>query len=343
MRVGILDQSPVRSGGTPADAVHETLELARAADRWGFHRYWLAEHHSTPGLAGASPEVLIAQVAAVTSRIRVGSGGVMLPHYSALKVAEQFRMLETLHPGRIDLGIGRAPGSDQRTARILRYGAGTLGIDHYPRQIQDLVAFLHDDLAAEHPWRGVHAMPSGPSVPELWLLGSSDESALLAAQLGQAFCFAHFINEHGGAEVTRAYRARFCPSPDLAAPRSSVAVFAVCAETEDEARRLARSRDLFIVRLYTGRPAPYPSVEEAERYPYNAQELAIAQHAARRSVVGTPDQVRERLLAMAADYQADELVVVTITHDFKARLRSYELLAAAFELPGATAPEEMTP
>jgi luciferase family oxidoreductase group 1 len=177
----------------------------------------------------------------------------MLPHYSALKVAEQFRMLETLHPGRIDLGVGRAPGSDQRTARILRYGAGPLGIEHYPRQIQDLVAFLHDDLAAEHPWRGVHAMPSGPSVPELWLLGSSDESGLLAAQLGQAFCFAHFINEHGGAEVTRAYRARFCPSPDLPAPRSSVAIFAVCAETEDEARRLARSRDLFIVRLYTGR------------------------------------------------------------------------------------------
>jgi luciferase family oxidoreductase group 1 len=198
--------------------------------------------------------------------------------------------------------------------------------------VQDLIAFLHDDLPPEHPWRGVHAMPSGPSAPELWLLGSSDESALLAAELGQAFCFAHFINEQGGAEVTRAYRARFRPSPDLSAPRSSVAVFAVCAETEAEARRLARSRDLFIVRLYTGRPAPYPSVEEAERYPYNAQELAIAQHASRRSVVGTPEQVRERLLGMVADFQADELIVVTITHDFKARLRSYELLAEAFGL-----------
>ena len=334
MRVGILDQSPVRSGGTPADAVHETLELARAAERWGYYRYWLAEHHSTPGLAGTSPEVLIAQVAAITSHIRVGSGGVMLPHYSALKVAEQFRMLETLHPGRIDLGIGRAPGSDQRTARVLRHGVGALGIEHYPRQIQDVVAFLHDDLPADHPWRGVHAMPSGAGMPEVWLLGSSDESALLAAVLGQSFCFAHFINEHGGAEVTRAYRARFCPSPDLAAPRSSVAVFAVCADSEEEARRLARSRDLFIVRLYTGRPGAYPSVEEAERYPYNAQEAAIAQHASRRSVVGTPEQVRERLLAMAAEYEADELILVTITHDFKARLRSYELLAEAFDLPG---------
>jgi luciferase family oxidoreductase group 1 len=183
-------------------------------------------------------------------------------------------------------------------------------------------------------------MPAGAGMPEVWLLGSSDESALLAAQLGQAFCFAHFINEQGGAEVTRAYRARFCASPDLAAPRSSVAVFAVCAESEEQARRLARSRDLFIVRLYTGRPGPYPSVEEAERYPYNAQEAAIAQHASRRSVVGTPEQVRERLLAMAADYQADELIVVTITHDFKARLRSYELLAEAFDL---SADKEMTP
>jgi luciferase family oxidoreductase group 1 len=334
MRVGILDQSPVRSGGTPAEAIHETLELARAADRWGYHRYWLAEHHSTPGLAGASPEVLIAQVAGVTSRIRVGSGGVMLTHYSALKVAEQFRMLETLFPGRIDLGIGRAPGSDQRTARVLRHGPGALGIEHFPRQLEDLVAFLHDDLPPEHPWRGIHAMPSGASTPELWLLGSSDESALLAAHLGAAFSFAHFINDLGGAEVTRAYRERFRPSPDLAAPRSSVAAFVVCAEAEDQARRLARSRDLFIVRLYTGRPGPYPSVEEAEAYPYNAQELAIAQHASRRSVVGTPEQVRERLVALVAQYQADELVIVTITHDFKARLRSYELLADAFNLTG---------
>jgi luciferase family oxidoreductase group 1 len=178
-------------------------------------------------------------------------------------------------------------------------------------------------------------MPTGSGTPELWLLGSSDESGLLAAHIGAAFSFAHFINAHGGAEVARAYRQRFRPSVDLAEPRSSVAVFAVCAESEEEARRLARSRDLFIVRLYTGRPGPYPSVEEAQAYPYNAQELAIAQHASRRSVVGTPEQVKERLLALAADYQADELVVVTITHDFKARLRSYELLAEGFDLARA--------
>lgn len=332
MRLGILDQSPVRSGGTPVDAIHETLELARAADRWGYHRYWLAEHHSTPGLAGASPEVLIAQVAAQTTGIRVGSGGVMLTHYSALKVAEQFRMLETLFPGRIDLGIGRAPGSDERTARALRQGPGALGLEHFPRQIADLIAFLHDDIPAGHPWRGIRAMPTGPTAPELWLLGSSDDSALYAAQLGTAFSFAHFINDEGGAEVTRAYRERFRSSAHLAAPLAGVAAFVVCAESEGEARRLARSRDLFIVRLYTGRPGPYPSVEEAEAYPYTPPELAIAQQAGRRSIVGTPEQVKERLLGLAAEYAADELMIVTITHDVKARLRSYELLAEAFAL-----------
>src|SRR5690349_15011073 len=214
LKLSVLDQSPVRQGVTPRDALLETVELAKHVDALGYSRYWLAEHHSSPGLAGSAPEIMVARVAGETSRIRVGSGGVMLSHYSALKVAEQFRMLETLHPGRIDLGIGRAPGSDQRTARILRHGPGALGIEHFPRQIQDVVAFLHDDLPPGHPWRGVHAMPSGASTPEVWLLGSSDESALLAAELGTAFSFAHFINDLGGAEVTRVYRARFRPSPD---------------------------------------------------------------------------------------------------------------------------------
>jgi len=336
--ISILDLSPIIAGATAADALHNTLDLAQHAEKWGFRRFWLAEHHNIPGIASAATSVVIGYVAGGTRTIRVGSGGIMLPNHSPLVIAEQFGTLASLYPGRIDLGLGRAPGTDSLTMRALRRDAATAA-DSFPRDVQELMYYFRP----AEPGQKIRAVPgTGLDVP-VWLLGSSDESALLAAQLGQAFCFAHFINEHGGAEVTRAYRARFCPSPDLPAPRSSVAIFAVCAETEDEARRLARSRDLFIVRLYTGRPAPYPSVEEAERYPYNAQELAIAQHAARRSVVGTPDQVRERLLAMAADYQADELVVVTITHDFKARLRSYELLAAAFELPGATAPEEMTP
>ena len=332
IRLGILDQSPVRSGGTAADTVHETLELAQAAERLGYHRYWLAEHHATPGLAGSCPEILIGQVAARTSRIRVGSGGVMLSHYSALKVAESFRMLELLFPGRIDLGIGRAPGSDQRTARTLRHGPEVGTPEFFPDQITDLVGFLGDGPPAGHPAHGVRAMPEVSSAPELWLLGSSDQSAALAAHFGAAFCFAHFISGEGGDEITRAYAKHFRPSSALPASRASVAVFVVCADTEAEARRLARSRELFILRLHTGRPGRYPSVEEAEAYPYTAHERAAVEYNRRRTVAGTPEQVRARLLAMADEYGADELIIVTITHDPKARLRSYELLAQAFEL-----------
>ncbi len=330
--LSVLDQSPIRSGGTGADALRETLRLAEVADRLGYHRYWLAEHHSSGGLAGSSPEVLIGQVAARTERLRVGSGGVMLSHYSPLKVAENFRVLETLYPGRIDLGIGRAPGSDSRTARALAHGPGALGIEHFPSQIADLVGFLHDDLDPFHPFAGVHAMPTGSTAPELWLLGSSDESAAYAAHFGTAFSFAHFINTHGGPQVVEAYRRHFRPSPWLPEPRASIGVFVICADTEEDARRLAKSRALFIARLYTGNPGPYPSVEEVESHHFTPHEQAIVEHSADRSIVGTPEQVRDRLTALGAEYGVDEYVVVTITHDFAARVRSYELLAAAFDL-----------
>ena len=332
MRLGILDQSPVRSGGTPADAIHETLDLARLADRLGYHRYWLAEHHSSAGLAGSSPEVLIARVAALTSGLRVGSGGIMLSHYSPLKVAESFRVLETLFPGRIDLGLGRAPGSDPLTARALRHGPGALGLEHFPNQIADLIGFVTGDLPTDHPFARVRAMPTGPTAPEMWLLGSSGDSAAYAAHLGTAFSFAHFINDEGGPEFMREYRENFRPSSSLAAPWSSVAVFALCADTDADARRLAQSRQLFLARLYTGRPGPYPSVEEAEAYPYTSQELTVVRRVGQRMVVGTPESVRERLLALAGAYGADELVVVAITHSPKARFHSYELLAEAFGL-----------
>ena len=318
MILGVLDQSPIRSGGTPTEAIQETLILA--------------EHHSSGGLAGAAPEVLMGQVAARTSRIRVGSGGVMLSHYSPLKVAENFRVLEALFPGRIDLGIGRAPGSDQRTARALRHGPGAVPLEHFPQQLADLIGFLHDELPDGHPYGGVRAMPAGPSAPPIWILGSSSDGAALAAHFGTAFSYAHFINAVGGVDATRFYRESFRPSARLAAPQASVAVFALCAETEAEAERLARCRDLFIVRLYTGRFGPFPSVEEAEAYQYSPPERAIVAEARRRTVAGTPEQVKARLEALAAEYGVDELVIVTITHDFKARLRSYELLAEAFGL-----------
>ncbi len=333
LRLSALDQSPVRSSSTPADAIRETIELARAADRLGYHRYWLAEHHSTPALAGPSPEVLIPQVAAVTSGIRVGSGGVMLQHYSALKVAESFRVLETLYPGRIDLGIGRAPGSDQLTARALAGpgGAGA-GVDGFVDKVADVLGFLHGDLPAEHPFGNVLAMPTGPTSPEVWLLGSSDQSAILAAHFGVGFSFAHFINADGGAEVVHAYIRAFKPSAAMPEPRASVAVFVVCAPTEEEAVRLAQSRDLFITRLYTGRLSRYPTVAEAEAYEYSPREWMIVEHARRRRIVGTPAQCRERLEALAAEYGVDEAVVVTITETWETRVRSYELLAGAFGL-----------
>ena len=330
--LSVLDQSPIRSAGTAADAIQETLQLAEIVDRLGYHRYWLAEHHSSAALAGSSPEILIGQVAIRAPHLRVGSGGVMLSHYSALKVAENFRMLETLFPGRIDLGIGRAPGSDQRTARALRQGQSLLGIEQFPQQISDLIGFLNDRLGPGHPFSGVHAMPVGPTVPEVWLLGSSDASAIYAAQFGAAFSFAHFISTEGGAETMRAYREAFQPSSALPTPRSNVAVFALCADTEAEAVRLAKSRDLFLLRLYTGRFGPYPSVDEAEAYPYTDRDLAIIQHTRPRTIAGTPERVRERLLALGVEYGTDELMIVTMTHDFKARVRSYELLAEAFEL-----------
>jgi luciferase family oxidoreductase group 1 len=335
--LSVLDQSPVRSGGTAADALHETLELAEACERWGYRRYWLAEHHGTPGLAGSSPEVLIGQVAARTSRIRVGAGGIMLQHYSPLKVAECFRVLETLFPGRIDLGIGRAPGADQLTTQALRdeRGAAASLAPAFPDKVAELIGFVRGSLPPGHPFGKVIAMPSGPGMPEVWLLGSSDQSAMLAAHFGLAFSFANFINDEGGAEVTRAYARQFRPGELLAAPRASAAVFVVCADTEAEALRLATSRDLFIARLYTGRASRYPSVEEAEAYPYTAHERAIVERARRRTVAGAPEQVRARLLELQAEYGVDELVVVTITHDAKARLRSYELLAQVFGLEAA--------
>ncbi|MBM3643576.1 MAG: LLM class flavin-dependent oxidoreductase [Alphaproteobacteria bacterium] len=339
LRLSVLDQSPISSGRTPADAVRETLELARLCDRLGYERYWLAEHHSSEALAGSTPEVLIARVAGLTERIRVGSGGIMLPHYSAYKVAENFRMLETLYPGRIDLGIGRAPGSDQRTMQILQEGRVDHGAERYPYQVRDLVAWLHDAVPPRHPGHGIVAQPVGESAPDVWLLGSSDDSAALAAHFGLPFCFAHFINPDGGDQVTRAYRAQFKPSSLHDKPMPLMAISVLCAETDEEADRLAKSREVWAMRLRTtGNPGPVPSVEEAleaAREPAAERWLPALR---RRSVVGSPATVRAGLEKHAANYQVDEIMAVTICHDFAQRKRSYELLAKAFDLGAAERP-----
>ena len=337
IRLGVLDQSPVRSGSTPAEAVAETIRLAQAAERLGYSRYWLAEHHGTDGLAGSAPEIMVTRVAAATSRIRVGSGGVMLSHYSPLKVAETFRLLETMYPGRIDLGIGRAPGSDQLTARALAYGS-PIGAEYFPDKVADLSAFLTGADAATEAFAKVRATPAASSVPEVWLLGSSGESATLAAHFGLAFSFAHFITPAGGEPVVAGYRRHFKPSALYPEPRASLCVFVICAETEEEAERQVRSRDLWRLRLEAGRLDPYPSVAEAEAHAYTDAERARVEGNRARSIFGTPTQVKARLEAITWEYAVDELVILTITHDPAVRLRSYELLAEAFGLEGREAP-----
>jgi luciferase family oxidoreductase group 1 len=339
MRLSVLDQSPVRSDGTASDAIAETIALAKAAERLGYHRYWLAEHHNTKSFAGSAPEVLIARVAAETKTIRVGSGGVMLTHYSPLKVAEQFRMLEILSPGRIDLGLGRAPGTDQRTMQALQAGPQGWGIDAFPSQVHLLRQFLDDaagqGLPDDHPYRGIHASPMGPTRPEMWLLGSGIHSAVYAGELGLPFAHAHFISADGSEEAVENYRHRFKPSSWCETPRVAMGVAALAAETEEEALRLAASRNLWVVRLLTGRPIAFPPPEEALDYPYTDQEKALLANIEARSTVGTPAQVKKRLTALAERHGAEELVIVTITYDAKSRTRSYELLAKEF---GLTAP-----
>src|SRR5919199_2977644 len=291
LKLSVLDQSPVPAGARPEDALANTIDLARHADRLGYARYWLAEHHNTRGLAGPAPEVMVATVAAATESIRVGSGGVMLSHYSPLKVAEQFRVLAALHPGRIDLGIGRAPGGDQMSAAALRIP--TAEGDRFPNQVQDLIGFLEDRLDARHPFARVRATPEpSAGAPPVWLLGSSDYSAAVAAVLGTAFSFAHFINPALGEHVMAQYRREFKPSPTLPEPLANVGVNVICAETSDEALRLAASVRLWRRRLMRGDPGPFPSPDEA------VAELGDRAYERphdpdRRLVFGSPDEVRD--------------------------------------------------
>ncbi|MEO8165643.1 MAG: LLM class flavin-dependent oxidoreductase, partial [Betaproteobacteria bacterium] len=262
VRLSVLDQSPIISGGSSAEALRATVALAQRTDELGYHRYWLAEHHNMRGLADPCPEILVSHVAAATQNIRVGTGGVMLPYYSPLKVAEIFRMHEALHPQRIDLGIGRAPGGDRLTANAMNAQAFD-DLDNFPRQVVEVVGWLDRTLPPEHPYASVQAMPSGLSSPEVWLLGSSDYSGALAAYLGLRFAFAHFINAQGGEAVARAYRDDFRPSLRESSPRAMVCVFALCAQTDTEAQRLALSIDHRRLLMAMGREAPIATVGEA--------------------------------------------------------------------------------
>src|SRR5260221_4603112 len=331
MRVplGVLDQSPFIGGYGPAEAIAETFSLARLAEELGYHRYWLAEHHAIAALADPSPEILVSRVASATSRIRVGTGGVLLPYYSPLKIAEQFRMLEALFPGRIDLGIGRAPGGDPRTALALMDGEYQ-GAEHMPQQVQDLIGFLERSLPAGHPYVRVKAQPSGDTSPEIWLLGSSDYGGALAAQLGLRFAFAHFISAFGGEALARAYRDQYRPSEREPPPPALVCVFVVCAKTPFQAQRLAPNVDLSRVHMAKGIDAPVPTLEEARAYRYSLQERAYIEQQRARLVPGDPGEALGKLPELQEQFAADELMIITITGDYESRRASYRLVPEAF-------------
>jgi luciferase family oxidoreductase group 1 len=330
LTLGILDQSPVLAGARPRDAVLETIALARHAERLGYHRYWLAEHHAMRGLADPAPEILLARITAETTRMRIGTGGVLLPHYSAFKVAEQFRLLDALAPGRIDLGIGRAPGGAQRASLALE----SRDVADFPRQVQDVVGFLDATLPDSHPFAKVIAMPRGDTSPDVWLLGSSDYSAVLAAQLGLPFAFAHFISGDTTA-VTHMYRRHFQPSGRASEPRVILCVAALAADTPEEAEELAATIDLWRLRIRRGVDLPVPSRDEALAYPYTEYDREEIAYNRQRLMLGAPRAVRERVEAVARAHEADEAMLLTITPEYAARTRSYELLAEAFALAPA--------
>ena len=328
MRLSVLDQSPIISGHGAKRAIDETLALARRADELGYYRYWLAEHHAIAALADPCPEVLVARLGAETKRLRIGTGGVLLPYYSAFRTAEAFRMLEALYPGRVDLGIGRAPGGDMRTAQAVA-GGGFPDASHFPQQIWQLAGHLDGTLPDDHPFKAVRVQPEVPTAPEIWLLGSSDYSGALAAQLGLPFSFAHFINPHGGDAVTRSYRQAFKPGREQS-PRTMVCTFLICAETDDEAERLAAPIDLRRLHMALNIDSPVPTDDEAARHRYSTEERRYVMGQRARAVIGSPATCRQALEEMAARYAADEVMVLTITGAYETRMRSYELLIDAF-------------
>ncbi|MCW3057264.1 MAG: class flavin-dependent oxidoreductase [Solirubrobacterales bacterium] len=331
-RLSVLDQSPISQGSSGAQALRNTIDLASLADRLGYHRYWVAEHHGGPMLAGPSPEALIGPIAAATSTIRVGSGGVMLPHYSPLKVAETFSLLAGLFPGRIDLGLGRAAGTDQMTSFALQRDRRQAAPDDFPQQLAELLGYLEDRLPQDFPFaRLAKTLPGSPERPEPWLLGSSQQSALWAAELALPYAFADFINPDG-AEIAALYRERFAEHEHAGArARTAVAVWVVCADSDEQARRLAASARMTFTLLRRGELIAVPPPEEALEF-LAADDRRGAPGAKRRAIVGSPATVRAGVEEVVAAYGAEEAIIVTITYDHEARRRSYELLAEAFEL-----------
>jgi luciferase family oxidoreductase group 1 len=322
VRLSVLDLSPIPSDGDAGTALRNTIDLARATERLGYHRYWVAEHHNMPGVASSATAVLIAHIAQSTEKIRVGSGGIMLPNHAPLIVAEQFGMLEAFHPGRIDLGIGRAPGTDQRTALAVRGSMAALNAENFPEQLTELMDYFEPDEA-----RPVNAVPAVGHKPPFWLLGSSGFSARLAGALGLPFAFAHHFSARNTLPAVRLYRESFRPSETLREPYLMLGAAVICAETDERAQYLAGPSGLTFLSLRSGRPIPLPTPEEAAEYAYTDLDRQFLEERFGSTVIGSPETVRKGLDTLIADTGADEIMITTMVHGQADRVRSYELVA----------------
>jgi luciferase family oxidoreductase group 1 len=341
--LSILDLAVVAEGSDVGHALEESIQLARAAEELGYRRFWVAEHHNMPGIASSATAVLIAHIAAATTSLRVGSGGIMLPNQAPLVVAEQFGTLEALHPGRIDLGIGRAPGTDQVTALALRRSTEALSADDFPQQFGELLAFFNGTSPTGHPFRSITAVPGYGDQPEIWLLGSSGFSAQMAGMLGFPFSFAHHFSAGNTLPALALYRSNFHPSAMLREPRAMVAVSVICAETNEEAQRLAGPSRLAFVRLRSGRPGRLPTPEEAAAYEYSPAEQLIIDGRTTGQIVGDPDTVRAGLESLVLETEADEVMITAMIHGYADRVRSYRLVAdiAAGRLATGVGPQSI--
>jgi len=331
--LSVLDLSPVTTGITGAQALRNSIDLARLADRLGFVRYWVAEHHNIPSIASSAPDIMVGQIAGATERIRVGSGGVMLPNHAPLVVAERYKVLEGLIPGRIDLGLGRAPGTDPVTSYALRRRQDDPAADDFLDRFQELLLFEQGGFPEGHPFRNVRAMPADVPLPPIYLLGSSDYSAQLAAHVGAGFSFAHHFSDFDPVMPMTMYRQHFKPSPSRATPHAILGCHVICAATDAEAERLASTVDLNFARRRQGHYLPLPSPEEAAAHEYSPTDKALIARNRARLIVGSAATVTARLKPLIESTQADELMVTTMIYDHEARKRSYELLAKTFELP----------
>ncbi|WP_163583432.1 LLM class flavin-dependent oxidoreductase [Gracilibacillus saliphilus] len=328
MKLSVLDQAPISRGDTPEQTLANTLELAQWAEQLGYHRYWVAEHHNTNGLASSSPEIIMTRIASVTNTIRVGSGGVLLPQYSPYKIAEDFKTLAGFFPERIDLGVGRSPGGSQLTRSALTDNQNK-SLSEFPRQLTDLQGFLHNSLPKEHEFRLVKAGPRVEKVPPIWVLGLSERGATNAAELGLGFVFGHFINPAHGEKVMQTYSEKFQPSVSMDQPKTMVCIFAICAETNEEAEELALTQDKWLLSVGKGADTKVPSIEEVRKKSFTQAELDIMKKNRERCLIGTPAQIKQELTRLQKVYQTDEFMLITNIHDFEAKKKSYQLIAEA--------------